>query len=175
MLTNEKINEIKQIIRDNNLLNKSLNQIARENGIKVIFADLSLVSDKNISWAIWKIDWEYRIYISSKDNINRQRFTFAHEFWHFFLWHLDDKDNYILEDKWDYLFRSIYDWMTEEQRKNEEEANEFAWNLLMPENKILEAIDIVWINLTILSEYFKVSKWAMKYRLYKLNILDSYE
>ena len=175
MLSPEKINEIKKIIKDNNLYNKSLNQIARENDIEVIFADLSLISNNNVSWAIWRIDWKYKIYISSKDNINRQRFTFAHEFWHFFLNHLKDKWDFILEDKWDYLFRGIYDWMSEEQKKMEEEANEFAWNLLMPEDKVIEAIWVVWVNITILSEYFKVSKWAMKYRLYKLNFLESYE
>ena len=173
MLTNERINEIKQKIIDNKLYDKSLNQIARENDIEVVFADLSLVSE-NVSWAIWKIDWKYRIYISSKDNINRQRFTFAHELWHYFLEHINE-ENYILEDKWDYLFRSIYDGITEWQRKIEEEANEFAGNWLVPEDKLKEAINLVWVNITILSEYFKVSKWAMKYRLYKLHYLESYE
>lgn len=178
MLNQERINEIKRIIKDNNLYDKSLNQIARENNIEVIFADLSIISsEKPLSWAIWFINSKYKIYIDSTIHWNRQRFTFAHELWHFFL------HKNILEEKWiiidwkeKYLFRNnIYDNISSENKWMEEEANEFAWNLLMPEEKIIEAYNLYGYNIWLFSEIFKVSPSAIEYRLFKLNIKDDWE
>lgn len=171
MLTNERINEIKQKIIDNKLYNKSLNQIARENNIEVVFADLSLVSDKPLSWAILYDANRFKIFIEKSDNTKRQRFTYAHELWHYFLHEKYLKENNIIKDgKESYLFRdSEYKNVSKEMLEKEYEANEFAWILLMPEEKIKEAIKIIWdLNITILADFFEVSLKAMNYRLTKL-------
>lgn len=170
MLTQEKINEIKNIIKGKDLYNKSLNQIARENDIEVIFADLSSISDKPLSWAIlynWK---KFKIYIEKSDITTRQRFTYAHELGHFFLHSKYLEENNLIEDKQEkYLFRDEeYKNVSKKMLEKELEANEFAWILLMPEDKIKEAINVVWMNLSILADYFQVSIKALNYRLTKL-------
>lgn len=175
MLTNEKINEIKQIIRDNNLTKKSLWQIAEENNITIKIWDLDNIKDKiSLSWAIIK-DWEnnYTIYVNENDIEFRQRFTIAHELWHYFL-HKEELDNLsIISDKKEsqYLYRdSDFDCVPDEIKWMEEEANEFAWNLLMPEEKFLE----LYKEYTIpqLSQIFSVSERAISTRFYYLSKRD---
>lgn len=177
MITKERIEEIQTIIKDNNLYDKSLNQIARENDIEVIFADLSTISDVPLSWSIGNFDWIYKIYIDSNSWVKRQYFTLAHELWHFFLHNHLLGNNSIIEDKKDekYLFRpSIYSNTIPEMKGIEEEANEFAWMLLMPESTVRELVNVIGISIPILAGYFKVSSAAMKYRLYKLGIIENY-
>lgn len=173
MITKERLDEIKKFT--DSLVDKSLKEIADENKIKVIVWDLS---DMGVSWAIAKINdeiYDYSIFINSKDANVRQRFTFAHELGHFFL-HKDKlaKDNLIVDNSWvKYLFRykDLYNEVPEENREMEESADEFAWNLLMPEKKVRE----LWLrtnNIWLLAEAFDVSIQAMSYRIYKLNLKD---
>ncbi len=171
MLTKERIQEIKDITK--NLHNKSLNEIARENNIDVIFWDLSNIG--NISWAILKKDNKFNIYINSNHSTKRQRFTFAHELWHYFL-HQDiiEKNSLLVDEDKKYLFRWLYDDIPEDMKIIEEEANEFAWNLLMPEEKFIELFKETWWNTPVLSEAFDVSIPAVEYRSYKLK-LGTYE
>lgn len=156
---------------------KSLNQIAKEEDIQVVIWDLSSIWSGNISWAITKSKewdaWKYTIYINSEHHANRQRFTFAHELWHYFLHLKDDSANegVIVDEDDKYLFREgdIYSNLSEENKIREEEANEFAWNLLMPEDKVIE----LWKktnNIWLLAETFDVSIPAMSYRIYKLKL-----
>ena len=49
MISKERLKEIINIIKEKKLHEKSLNQIARENDIEVIFADLSEISDFPLS------------------------------------------------------------------------------------------------------------------------------
>lgn len=177
MITKERKEEIKNIIYQNNLQNKSLNQIAQDYHIEVIFADLSKVSDFPLSGSIGNFNWEFKIYIDSETWVKRQYFTFAHELWHFFLHKEYLITNSLIEDKADekYLFRpAIYDNVSQDLKILEEEANEFAGILLMPEEVVRELVNTIWISLPILAEYFKVSTSAIKYRLYKLRIIDNY-
>jgi len=166
-LTKERILEIKRITE--NLVSKSLSQIAKEKNISVIYWDLSNVSWW-LSWAITKgWDWSYSIYINSLEPEKRQRFTLAHELWHFYL-HKDklDSDEVIADKKWQsYLYRlEEYNNLNDEQIQMEMEANEFAWSLLMPEEKFLE---LKWkFTIPQLSQIFNVSETAIWVRLYNL-------
>lgn len=151
---------------------KSLSEIAKENSIKIVIIDLTELWE--ISWIIMKSDdWNYKIYINSTENERRQRFTLAHELWHYFFHKnfLDEK-KWIIDNKSQYLFRSnidIYGTLAEEIREMEEEANLFAAELLMPENKVKQLwwkID----NIKDLADIFEVSNTAMSYRLDNLNL-----
>ena len=167
MLETDKKLEIKA--KAEKLLNKSLSQIAKENNIKVLNWDLSGIWDTPLSWAIVKNnEWWYNLYINISESEKRRRFTFAHELWHFFL-HKDilDTQNLIYDEVNEYLYRGTeYDCVPPERRKMEEEANEFAWCLLMPEEKFLE----LYKEFTIpqLSNIFNVSEKAISVRAYNL-------
>lgn len=100
--------------------------------------------------------------INAKHHKNRQRFTMAHELGHFIM-HKDK--NALFEDTT--FFRGA------ESTAIEYAANEFASSLLMPESEIKRLLKEGIRELGILSEKFKVSPSAMKYRLeslgYKFN------
>lgn len=173
MLSLERINEIKKIIKDNNLINKSLMQIAEENNIIIKNWKLDNLTDDNVSLsgAIFKAEEnKYAIFINENDSEYRQRFTIAHELWHFFLHKdiLDKVDTIIDRKESQYLYRNTdFEEINEETRWMEEEANEFAWNLLMPEEKFLE----LYKKYTIpqLSQIFSVSERAISTRFYYLS------
>jgi len=112
---------------------------------------------------------------------NRRRFTIAHEIGHYIL-HLDKNEgsNKIVDSK-NSLSRSETYWDSKEY-----EANNFAAQLLMPHElikkhgkKIIETykgennVDKVPVNFFIeqMSNLFKVSKQAMKYRLVNLGFI----
>lgn len=177
MISQERLKEIINIIKDKKLHEKSLNQIARENNIEVIFADLSTISDFPLSWSIWNFNGKFKIYLEEKNSVKRQKFTYAHELGHFFLHKNLLVDNNIIEDKKEekYLFRNdIYDNVSAEMKQIEEEANEFAGILLMPEETVRKIVDVVWMSIPVMADYFEVSEKAMKYRLYKLWIIREY-
>lgn len=146
MITKERLKEIQDIIKTNNLHSMSLNQIAEKNNIEVIFADLSKISDVPLSGSIGNFNGTYRIYIDAKTSIKRQKFTYAHELGHYFLHRDFLTENKVIEDKRDekYLFRAdIYNDVPNDMRRIEEEANEFAGILLMPEKTIRILIDLI--------------------------------
>lgn len=173
MISKERLIEIKT--EADKFKNLSLSEIAEQNKIKVLVIDLSEIWNGKISWAISKNKesdtYEYNIFIDSKTNKNRQRFTFAHELGHRFL-HEDilKQKNLIIDEEGEYLFRDdCYDNISDGNKVLEEEANEFAGNLLMPEEKVRE----LWLktqNIGLLAEAFDVSVAAMTYRIYKLNL-----
>lgn len=177
MIKKDRIEQIEAIIEYNKLRDKSLNQISKDHGIEVVFADLSSISDYPLSGSIWNFDWKYKVFIDINTWVKRQYFTLAHELWHFFLHKELLGNNSVIEDKKDekYLFRpSIFSNVSEDMRHIEEEANEFAWMLLMPEFSVRELVRTIGISLPILANYFNVSTAAIKYRLYKLGIIENY-
>ena len=105
-----------------------------------------------------------KIIINSSEHPFRQNFTVAHEIGHFIKKHGDsDRD----ENK-------IY---SEEERKNEREANQFAAELLVPEYKIIQEYDKVKNKkeeaiLRDLSDIFCVSKKVIQFRLIDLNLVN---
>lgn len=97
------------------------------------------------------------IYINSDDPPTRQSFTIAHELGHFELGHQPDKYGVLPR------FASPID-----KDPIEQEANCFAANLLVPEDKLSETMDHY--NLTkqdtsLLADLFGVSLEVIKYRL----------
>lgn len=171
-ITLETTNKIKDIVK--NLEWKSLSEIAKDNNIQVFTLDLNDVSWDNVSWAIFKSeDNQYKIYINSSDNGNRQRFTFAHELGHFFL-HKDiiDELKGMIDKQSPYLFRTpgdVYNELPDDKKLLEEQANAFAAELLMPEDKVKK----LWESnddVKQLADFFWVSLIAMSFRLENLHL-----
>lgn len=133
-------------------------EIASKNQIVVKEIDLSPFSDQ-ISGFI-KYDKEnnsFIVGISEKEHEYRKRFTLAHELGHYFL-HIEllkSEEMYIEQN---ILFRS---WIHSDQ---EQEANMFAAEYLMPESKVRELYERYWV-IEILAWYFNVSNLAMAYRI----------
>lgn len=100
----------------------------------------------------------WTISINKQHSLSRQRYTIAHEFAHYCLHRNDNSD---FEDT--SFFRK-----EENKTMIEYEANQFAAELLMPEEKIKAAIDNDILTLKDLSEAFGVSLIAMKNRLSNL-------
>ena len=115
--------------------------------------------DKNMSGYIEKRASGWFVGINQYDSSERKRFTKAHEFAHYILHRskLSDKkhEDFI-------LLRS------NENNPMEQEANEFAAELLMPKDKIKELIDQGVVKYKDLAQRFGVSIMAIKYRAYKL-------
>ncbi len=118
---------------------------------------------------------EYHILILGSDHYYRKRFTMAHELGHFVL-HKNKLDS----------LRSIFDsnqyqadGITEEE---ETEANDFAAEILMPEDKVREIFAETMRSqnnnedrtIEEMSKIFQVSKMAIKLRLYLLDLIKNY-
>ncbi|KEQ38479.1 hypothetical protein SK629_0212 [Streptococcus mitis] len=114
------------------------------------------------------------IYVNVTESKNRQRFTKAHEIGHYLLGHEGINGVNYRSD----LIGGI----------EEQQANDFAANLLMPKNLILKTlekivddygIELHEINkipvntvISLLSKYMNVSKSAIRFRLSNLNMLS---
>lgn len=118
---------------------------------------------------------EYQILILGSDHYYRKRFTMAHELGHFIL-HKDKLDRLlIISDSNQYQA----DGITEEE---ETEANNFAAEILMPEDKVREIFAETMQNqnndeektIDEMYKMFQVSKMAMKLRLYLLELINNY-
>lgn len=124
------------------------------------------VLDDDISGIFIAEDDEYLIIYNSFENLQRQRFTIAHELGHFIL-HKSSK--LFVDRKQKALFRDSAS--TTGESIKEREANAFAAALLMPKRLIEKEIvtlsdqdDIV----DKLAEKFNVSKMSMSFRLSNL-------
>lgn len=140
-------------------------ELAEENNIDVFEAelpdDVSGIYKKN------KENQNDAIYINQEHSENRKRFSIAHELGHYFLGHITGMHI-------DKIFRNELSSMA--INKNEIEANNFAAELLMPteevenyitdlnENNKMSLDDIIDKS----SDYFKVSREAMRYKLKNL-------
>jgi Zn-dependent peptidase ImmA (M78 family) len=109
-----------------------------------------------------------QIMISLFESTLRQNFSVAHEMGHHFLHPCEEGKNRTSED--------IY---TTEQKKEEEEANFIAGNLLMPEVLLKKQYDmqkeqnvVIEDIVRILSKKFQVSGLAIIFRLKELGIID---
>lgn len=170
--------EIKQRIEKltKGLSGKSLDEIAKENGIFYADANLFEIAE----WVSWCIiynqkDNRFSILIEQSDHPNRKRFTFAHELGHFFL-HKDklkwDHKIFIDTDNNYSLFRRNSVHVRDEDKPLEAEANYFAAELLMPKDVVEKAYNEIW-SIEILSNVFRVSIEAMTYRLSNLGLLQN--
>lgn len=138
--------------------------LCEEQSIQIYYVDFSEVeklTGKKISGAIQKRpDGTCRILVNDSDIETRQRFTIAHELGHYYL-HMDDSDGGKLITS----FRM-------DQSPIETQANQFAAELLMPENLLKEEYKKMIIPVSdSLAKKFNVSKQAMRVRLDSLELM----
>jgi Zn-dependent peptidase ImmA (M78 family) len=136
--------------------------------------------DDTVSGAIYYQNDRLKIVINATKPQVRQNFTLAHEFGHYVLhreW-LDAHKEDGLVDFAEYvdggapLFRYDVPVLTDEAEiLREREANNFAAELLMPENELRELWDIN-PDIERAAEIFRVSKIAMAIRLERLGMIS---
>jgi len=134
--------------------------IARQFGIDVVTADLPA----DVSGALIKdAGQDPVIVLSSADSKNRKRFTAAHELGHFI--QRQGQAHYDYIDLRSPLSGNGTD-------PDEVFANQFAANLLMPEQAVREQVN-AGRPLFMIALHFGVSDEAMRYRLSKLKLKAS--
>lgn len=105
----------------------------------------------------YKLSGIYQIVVNKYHSLSRRRFTLAHEFAHFVLHReLLTKINKIEDYN---LFKNNYD-------KKELEANQFAFDLLIPKEIFETEIRKGNNKINYLSNFFQVSCETIKYRNY---------
>lgn len=103
------------------------------------------------------------IYVSRSDHPNRQRFTIAHEIGHHYLGHTNEGFPQFRDNPNNYSTGFI--------SPVEREANEFAAEMLMPEEAILALVERRGItDTTRLASIFDVSESAMYWRLRNMHL-----
>ena len=113
------------------------------------------------SGALFFKDGYWIIQVNVNHNKKRQRFTLAHELGH-----------YILHKERNSDFKDTIFFRNEILDSMEYSANEFASQLLMPENNIRKSIEIDNVkNIGTLAELYGVSAAAMKYRILSLGYI----
>ena len=103
------------------------------------------------------VDGQWVIGVNRLHNPKRQRFTIAHELGHYYM---HKEKNVDFEDTT--FFRN------NDSTSIEYSANEFAANLLMPEDRVKAAIKSGVKSIEKLSTIFNVSVAAIKYRVVAL-------
>jgi len=122
----------------------------------------------NVSGAICKENNEFVIYVNEKHPATRLRFTLAHELGHYFYDREFLEKTGTIEDSTkqlapSFLYRKECLPDDPEMRKRDVKANQFAAQLLMPEEKFIE----VWHNENSpeeVAKFFNVSVDAIKIR-----------
>lgn len=136
--------------------------------------------DDAVSGAIYYQGGRLKIMINANKPTVRQNFTLAHEFGHYVL-HRDWLDEHREDGFVDFaeyvdggtpLFRRDVPVLTDEASlQREREANNFAAELLMPEDKLRKLWDIN-PDIERAAEIFEVSKIAMAIRLERLGMIS---
>lgn len=123
---------------------------------------------KSISGFLERIGEQWCIYINKYESSLRKRFTIAHELGHFIL----HRNQIIAQGASapDQIF-----FRSDDVNSVEQEANNFASELLMPEKDFKCAIQTGDNTLEKLSKKFELSTMAVKYRAYKLGIISEYK
>ena len=121
-------------------------------GIKITESNFEHINDK-LSGLIIRQNGKTIISVKVNEKETRQRFTVAHELGHFFLHN-------------EYLDKGLMDGIGFLPRdgsinKIENEANDFAANLLMPKSKFYELWNDKEISLSKMAQYFNVSGSAI--------------
>lgn len=153
-----------------------LDPIAKRLGIILMAFDLG----SNVSGVLRIEKNSSTIGYNPNESKVRQRFTIAHEIGHFIL-HKKEGNNGIFIDNGNHynqiLFRAQKSQLSEEDDRNEQEANEFAAALLMPRDLInkelnkYQGFDLSDNSMIVdLAKKFEVSIPAMTFRI--INITD---
>lgn len=177
--SNLKLKRVTEIASD--LLNRTgllkapvdLEKVLNAVGISVEVADLG----EDVSGLLAINNGKGFIAYSMGQSGQRQRFTIAHELGHYLLHKSDGEDTVFLDKDFIVKYRSNKAY-TENEMRQEQEANAFAASLLMPKELIFKELgknDIQKLpeNEVIekLAQTFDVSVPAMTFRLSNLNIL----
>ena len=110
-----------------------------------------------------ELDDKWCIFVNKYENERRQRFTIAHELGHF-IFHKNNKS----------LEKDLIFFRDETNNKEEREANDFASELLMPENMVKAYIKEGYNTIQMLADKFNLSTSAVRYRVYKLGLISEY-
>lgn len=166
LLPSEKVKEIRE--KANSILAHYLHisdplermlKIAADHDIEILESDLF-----EMSGALRRQGDKWVIYVNRNDSRQRQLFTIAHELGHFFA-HKELCDEFV---DGQLVSRSEQ----EKYAMQELEANEFAGNLVMPEDKIREQVNeqqLTQQRVMDLARQFQVSSIAMATRLRNLD------
>lgn len=117
----------------------------------------------DISGVFFKKDGKLFIGVNESDSEYRQRFTIAHEIGHCIL-HPTELLHYDRQEIVHFRAKNL-------ATPAEVEANYFAAELLMPEERILICVNNGIRSISELANRFKVSEEAMEYRLINLGLL----
>jgi len=148
--------------KNDDATHERLFKIAENNNIKIVEADLY-----DVSGALRRTSRGWKIYVNRQDSPQRKKFTIAHELGHFFM-HTDQADEFV--DGQIFTRSEV-----EKYGQRELEANEFAANVVMPEQKLRQMVpDIVTQEvIDSLANAFEVSRFAMENRLLNLGLLKN--
>ncbi len=145
-----------------------IESIVAKNKVRLLPFDLG----ENISGVLVIENGEATIGYNKNEHRVRNRFTIAHELGHFIL----HKDKDLFVDKgFKVMFRGVSSG-DKYNKQDEIEANEFAANLLMPENLLRSEIAKLDLDFTDeesikqLAKKFDVSTVAMSFRMAKLRM-----
>jgi len=131
-------------------------------GIKVISEDMGSEISGYIEFRInhWVIA------VNRYQNPRRQRFTLAHEYAHF----LYDRETIQRDGK----IVDVLLFRSDESNEIEKRANQFAGELLMPTTDFLNAVENGMKDFQQLADKFNVSVAAIRYRAFKLKLINAY-
>lgn len=169
MLTRDLQNKIEKILDEHDYYGLSPLEIAEKNNIKVYETSLDPQNSEIFSGSIMKNNDnnQIEICINKDDPRKRKNFSVAHELGHFFL-HFEDINQGIVSYR-----RAYYNKYSEEELKKEEEANNFAAEILMPRERFVQLYKslntLPGISIAgELSNYFDVSHQAIDLRIHNL-------
>lgn len=137
-------------------IEKVVEYVSRSNPTEPLRLEYTVMEPATSGSLTYK-DGVWVIKVNKNQNIRRQRFTVAHELGHYMM-HRNKSEAFTDE----VFFRA------EKKDIIEYRANEFASQLLMPEERIKKAISEGDRNLGKLAERFNVSSAAMKVRVQEL-------
>ena len=135
-----------------------IKKLIKDYGIEILQEDM----DHAISGYIERRQTGWVIGVNKYHSEQRQRFTLAHEFAHYILHSQKVEEKH--QDQ--VLFR------TNEVNSIEVEANDFAGELLIPQEKFKQFISEGISKIGELSDRFNVSISAIRYKAYKLGYLN---
>lgn len=141
------------------------NVVSKIFGIEIIETDLG----REVSGFLERIGSVWKIYVNKYESESRKRFTIAHELGHF-VCHGDKYASSGTSEPDKIFFRDESSLSSQEQ-----EANNFAANLLMPEDVFKDRVNSGVRKIVDLAAEFQLSTAAVKYRAYKLGMLSEYK
>lgn len=169
----ETTHDVKQAMITGNVAT-DLDRITKDLQLKVFEIDMNDLRkkaketdtdlDENISGFLVRSDHQHTIFLNKKEPMNRKRFTIAHEIGHLKLNHLSNEETST-------IFRDSTS--SEGIHQKEVTANAFAAELLMPEDLVRYACNLLNSSVSKIARAFGVSEIAIRHRLKNLGLIDN--